>query len=117
MNTATDEDRQQSRALVKQELALSLLMEQCVSKAVLSGVMGAGLGAFFSLMSASFRYEDPFASSAMKDMRTSQKAKEMFKDMGKGMVKGGRQWGLLGLMFSGIECCVEGVSGSPLFGP
>jgi len=134
--TATEDDKIQSRALVKQELAMSLLMERCVSKAVLSGVMGpsllllcmlvmlkrrracwtgAGLGAFFSLMQASFRYEDPFAAPAMRDLRTSQKAAEMFKDMGKGMVKGGRQWGLLGLMFSGVECCIEGVSLSPSF--
>ena len=77
-----------------------MFMENCITKATLSGGMGFGLGAFFSLMSASFRYEDPFASPAMKDLRTSQKAAEMFKDMGRGMWKGGRQWGLLGLMFS-----------------
>lgn len=61
-------------------------------------------------MSQSFRYEDPLTSPMMSsNLRTHQKAAEVFKDMGRGMWRGGKQWGLLGMLFSGIECCIEGV--------
>jgi len=108
---ASEEDKELARQLVKQELLMTTTMESCMVKAGISGVAGFGLGAFFSLMTASFRYDDPFASPAMRDMKTSQKAAEMFKDMGRGMWKGGRNWGTLGLLFSGIECCIEGYRG------
>lgn len=61
------------------------------------------------MMSSSFRYEDPFSSPAFANKGTAQKATEMMKDMGKGMWRGGKQWGYLGLLFTGIECCIEGV--------
>ena len=60
-------------------------------------------------MSSSFAIEDPFRSPAMEGLRTRQKAALMFKDMGLGILRNGRQWGLLGLLFSGCECIVEGV--------
>jgi import inner membrane translocase subunit TIM22 len=60
-------------------------------------------------MTTSMRYDDPFGSPAMQGMNNRQKAAEMFKDMGRGMWKSGKGWGLLGLMFSGIECCIESV--------
>lgn len=86
-------------------------MESCVVKGALAGAGGLAIGAFFSLMTTSMRYDNPFDAPAMAGMNNRQKAAEMFKDMGRGMWKSGKGWGLLGLMFSGIECCIEGYRG------
>lgn len=108
-------------------------MESCVFKATMAGTMGSvpfsssctllflltksstcfvdrfGLGAFFSLMSTSFQYEDPL-NRANVQISTMQQTKLAFKDMGKKMVSTGKGFAKVGLVFSGVECCVEGVS-------
>ena len=50
-------------------------------------LVGFGIGAFFSLMSSSFAYEDPLLrAQTQANLNTAQKAREIFKDMGKGSV-------------------------------
>jgi len=96
-------------------------MESCVVKGGIAGVGGAfavhrssdatgfGIGAFFSLMSTSFAYEDPFRAPHMQGLTTMAKTGEFFKDAVKSMYRSGRTWGKLGLLFAGTECIVEGV--------
>lgn len=73
--------------------------------------MGLGLGAFFSLMSSSFTYEDPLRRNPNFDaMPFKGKASIMFRDMGRGMWTTGKGFGKVGALYSGLECCVEGVS-------
>jgi len=108
---ATDEDREKMRQVIKSNIAVQTGMESCVVKGALSGVGGFAIGAFFSLMSSSFRYEDPFGAPNMQGMNNRQKAVEMFRDMGRGMWRSGRGWGAIGLLFSGSECIVEGYRG------
>jgi mitochondrial import inner membrane translocase subunit TIM22 len=110
----------------KMEKYMSMGSESCVFKSVLAGglglylfrvlkgllakeklhVEGFGMGAFFSMMSASFAYEDPLART---DLSTRKKTVEMFKDMGKGMWRSGRSFGKVGALYSGVECVVESV--------
>lgn len=71
--------------------------------------IGFAIGAFFSLMSASFAYEDPMARA---QLTTTQKASEIFKEMGRGMWKSGKGFGKVGALFAGIECVIESVSTS-----
>jgi import inner membrane translocase subunit TIM22 len=79
------------------------------------GWAGFGLGAFFSLMSASFAYEDPFLrQQTQAGLNTGQKAREVFKEMGRGMWKSGKGFGKVGALFAGIECVIESVG---LFSP
>ena len=67
-------------------------------------------------MSASFAYEDPFLRAQNQvGMNTTQKASQIFKEMGKGMWTSGKSFGKIGALFAGIECVIEGVSLSPLF--
>ena len=62
-------------------------------------------------MSASFAYEDPILrSQSQATLNNSQKAKEIFKDMGKGMWRTGKGFGKVGALFAGTECVIEGVS-------
>ncbi|KAI0333022.1 mitochondrial import inner membrane translocase subunit TIM22 [Cubamyces sp. BRFM 1775] len=80
-------------------------MESCVAKTIIAGAGGFGIGAFFSLMSSSFAYEDPLLR---QNLSTQQKAREIFKEMGRGMWKSGKGFGQVGALFAGIECVIEG---------
>lgn len=73
--------------------------------------VGLGIGAFFSLMSTSFAYEDPYLrAQSQAGLSNTQKAREIFRDMGKGMWKSGKGFGKVGALFAGIECVIEGAS-------
>lgn len=72
---------------------------------------GFGMGAFFSLMSSTFAYEDPTSRTWQNaTMNTTQKTAVIFKDMGKGMWRGGKGFGTVGALYAGSECVIEGVS-------
>ena len=58
-------------------------------------------------MSASFAYEDPLARA---QLTTTQKASEIFKEMGRNMWSSGKGFAKVGALFAGIECVIESVS-------
>jgi len=61
-------------------------------------------------MSSSFAYEDPLLrSQGAAGMNARQKALDMFKDMGRGMLRSGKGFGKVGALFGGIECVMESV--------
>jgi len=60
-------------------------------------------------MGSSFTIEDPFQRQQYTGMNTRQKAKVIFTDMGKGMWRQGKGFGMVGALYAGTECCVEGV--------
>jgi import inner membrane translocase subunit TIM22 len=76
---------------------------------------GFGLGAFVSLMSATFAYEDPLtrASTAMANAGTKAQTIYLFKDMGRNMWSSGKGFARVGALYSGVECCIESVSDEP----
>lgn len=55
----SEADREQVQQMAKYQKYTLLAMESCATKAVMSGVLGFGLGAFFAMMSASFALDDP----------------------------------------------------------
>lgn len=61
-------------------------------------------------MGSSFTIEDPFQQQKYQGMRTAEKAKLVFKDMGRGMWRQGLGFGKVGALYAGTECVVEGVS-------
>lgn len=69
--------------------------------------LGFVIGSFFSLMSSSFAYEDPLLR---QNLSTQQKAREIMKEMGRGMWRSGKGFGKVGALFAGIECVFESVS-------
>ncbi|KAF8342644.1 Tim17/Tim22/Tim23/Pmp24 family-domain-containing protein [Cantharellus anzutake] len=92
----------------KMQEYMSMGAESCVFKCGMAGVMGFGLGAFFSMMSTSFAYEDPLSRTwQQENMSTRQKTTQVFKDMGKGMYKSGKGFGKVGALYSGVECIIE----------
>ncbi|KAG5342616.1 Mitochondrial import inner membrane translocase subunit TIM22 [Termitomyces sp. J132] len=106
----TEEDRDALQQTKKWEGYTATFMESCAVKTVLAGGAGFGIGAFFSLMSASFAYEDPLLrQQTQAGMNTAQKAREIFKEMGRGMWSSGKGFGKVGALFAGIECVIESV--------
>jgi import inner membrane translocase subunit TIM22 len=64
-------------------------------------------------MSSSFAYEDPYLrSQTALNTSTTQKARHIFKEMGKGMLSSGKSFGKIGALFAGVECVIESVSPS-----
>lgn len=72
--------------------------------------VGFGLGAFFSLMSATFAYEDPLSKASEKLVGTRAQTAFIFKEMGRNMWTSGKGFAKVGALYSGFECCIEGVS-------
>jgi import inner membrane translocase subunit TIM22 len=67
------------------------------------------------MMNASFQYEDPLLRAQQNAGKgASQRARDVFKEMGVNMWKSGRGFGKVGALFAGIECAIEGVRGSSL---
>ena len=61
-------------------------------------------------MSSSFAYEDPLLRpQAQANAPTAQKAREIFRDRGKGMWRSGKGFGKVGALFAGLECAIESV--------
>lgn len=61
-------------------------------------------------MSASFAYEDPLLrQQSQAGMNNTQKAREIFKEMGRNMWRSGKGFGKVGALFAGLECAVESV--------
>lgn len=61
-------------------------------------------------MNASFAYEDPLLrAQTQAGMNHTQKAREVFREMGTNMWKSGKGFGKVGALFAGIECVIEGV--------
>jgi import inner membrane translocase subunit TIM22 len=113
---------------IKYQKILAGALESCPLKVVMAGGagesilqpsaeigatadgIGLGLGAFFSLMSASFAYEDPLSRASTKLVGTRAQTAFMFKEMGRNMWTTGKGFGKVGALYSGVECCIEGVS-------
>ncbi|CDO78026.1 hypothetical protein BN946_scf184907.g16 [Trametes cinnabarina] len=100
----TEEEREAYQQAKKYQDMMSAGMESCVTKTVIAGAGGFAIGGLFSLMSSSFAYEDPLLR---QNLSTQQKAREIFKEMGRGMWKSGKGFGKVGALFAGIECVIE----------
>ncbi|KAI1791223.1 Tim17-domain-containing protein [Ganoderma leucocontextum] len=100
----TEEERENYMQARKYQNWMTMGMESCVAKTVIAGGGGFVIGAFFSLMSSSFAYEDPMLRQTLS---TQQKARAIFKEMGQGMYKSGKGFGKVGALFAGTECVIE----------
>lgn len=61
-------------------------------------------------MSSTFAYEDPLSRASEKLTGTRAQTAYIFKEMGKNMWRSGKGFAKVGALYSGVECCVEGVS-------
>lgn len=122
---ANESDRAQLAQMKYYQTLMSTGMESCPVKCVLSGAAGFALGGFFSLLSSSLSVDDPLRRSHLAaaqlqasekglplppEKTTAQQTKEFFKETGRGMYRSAKGFGKVGALYSGVECCIEGVS-------
>lgn len=76
--------------------------------------MGYGLGGMFGIFMSSMRYDTPMSSGlpggvgTISDMPVRQQLKHGFKDMGRSALSSAKNFGYIGAIFAGTECCIEG---------
>lgn len=88
----------------KEQIRIENAMESCAFKAALSGVAGFGLGAALGLFSASVGPE-----ATMMDPQ-QQTVKQVLREMKGKSLSYAKNFGMLGLIFSAVECTIESVS-------
>lgn len=88
----------------------------------MSGVAGFALGGMFGLFMSSMRYDTPMsgplnttsplnptANPNISDLPLRQQLKIGLKDMGKTSYSSAKNFGMIGGIFAGTECCIEGL--------
>ncbi|QLG74250.1 hypothetical protein HG535_0G01340 [Zygotorulaspora mrakii] len=101
-------------------------MTSCPGKFAISGVTGFALGGVFGLFMASMAYDTPFHTPSipgtgpggapnmvkqMADLPLKQQIKIQFSDMGKRSYSSAKNFGYIGMIYSGVECVVESLRG------
>jgi len=92
-------------------------MSSCPGKTVISGVTGFSLGGVLGLFMASMAYDTPLHSplsgvanvGKIAEIPMTQQIKLQFADMGKRSYSSAKNFGYMGLIYSGVECVVESV--------
>ncbi|KFY23201.1 hypothetical protein V491_02618 [Pseudogymnoascus sp. VKM F-3775] len=89
---------------------MQMIMESCPAKTVLSGTMGFALGGAFGLFMASMSYDTPMTPEgrAMGNLPLKEQLRKGFKDMGQRSFSSAKNFGKVGAIFAGTECCIEG---------
>ncbi|KAI0977188.1 Tim17/Tim22/Tim23/Pmp24 family-domain-containing protein [Xylaria arbuscula] len=98
--------------------AMNAMMESCFGKSAISGVMGFGMGGLFGMFMASMAYDTPYGGPGVPgspagakpigELPMREQIKVGFKDMGSRSYSTAKNFGKVGLLFSGIECGIEG---------
>lgn len=104
-----DPQQAQEQQMIKY---MHMAMESCPAKTAIAGVMGFGLGGMFGLFMSSMRYDTPMTTQGAEiaKLPVRQQLRQGFKEMGKASWSSARNFGMVGAIFAGTECCIEGVS-------
>ncbi|CAO3644346.1 unnamed protein product [Mucor fragilis] len=65
------------------------------------------MGAAFGLFMSSFEYAGPTVNEEMVKQTTKQQIKHAFRDMGTRSLSMAKNFGMVGMIYSGSECCIE----------
>ncbi|MCJ1419434.1 Mitochondrial import inner membrane translocase subunit tim22 [Xylographa parallela] len=86
------------------------VMESCPGKTVMAGCMGFVLGGAFGLFMSSMSYDTPLtaAGQQLTSLPVREQLRRGFKDMGSRSFSSAKNFGIVGAIFSGTECCIEG---------
>ncbi|MCJ1224481.1 Mitochondrial import inner membrane translocase subunit tim22 [Toensbergia leucococca] len=85
-------------------------MESCPAKTVISGGMGFVLGGAFGLFMSSMSYDTPLTPQGQQlaSLPVREQLRRGFKDMGTRSFSSAKNFALVGSIFAGTECCIEG---------
>lgn len=85
-------------------------MQLCPGKTAMAGGLGFFLGGFFGLFMASMAYDVPVGVSGanhISELPFKQQMKLQFSDMGRRSWSSAKNFGYIGMIFSGVECSIE----------
>ncbi|KAK2763199.1 Mitochondrial import inner membrane translocase subunit tim22 [Arachnomyces sp. PD_36] len=99
---------EQEQAIVK---TMQAAMESCPVKTVMAGGMGFALGGVFGLFMASMSYDSPLTPQGreISSLPVREQLRRGFKDMGTRSYSSAKNFAVVGALFSGTECCIEGL--------
>lgn len=101
----------QNKTLSPQEQQTIRMMqgafESCPVRTAMAGVAGFAMGAAFGLFMSSFEYAGPVMNEDLVKQTTKQQIKHAFKDMGTRSMSMAKNFGKVGMIYSGSECCIE----------
>lgn len=86
------------------------LMQSCPGKTVMAGGSGFVLGGVLGLFMASMAYDVPVGTNAVShisELPFKQQMKLQFSDMGRRSWSSAKNFGYIGMVFSGVECSIE----------
>ncbi|KAK2790032.1 Mitochondrial import inner membrane translocase subunit tim22 [Emmonsiellopsis sp. PD_33] len=86
-------------------------MESCPAKSVMAGGMGFVLGGAFGLFMSSMSYDTPLTPQGreISSLPVREQLRRGLKDMGRRSYSSGKNFAVVGALFSGTECCIEGL--------
>ncbi|RMJ26602.1 hypothetical protein PHISP_02534 [Aspergillus sp. HF37] len=98
----------QEQAMVK---TMQSAMESCPIKTAMSGTMGFGLGGVFGLFMASMSYDSALTPQGQEisNLPWREQVRRGFKDMGSRSWSSAKNFAIVGALYSGTECCIEGL--------
>lgn len=84
-------------------------MQSCPGKTAMAGGSGFFLGGFFGLFMASMAYDVPVGGgvSHISELPFKQQMKLQFGDMAKRSYSSAKNFGYIGMIYSGVECSIE----------
>lgn len=85
-------------------------MQSCVGKTMMAGGSGFFLGGFFGLFMASMAYDVPVGTSSVShisELPFKQQMKLQFGDMARRSWASAKNFGYIGMIYSGVECSIE----------
>ncbi|EEQ29224.1 Mitochondrial import inner membrane translocase subunit tim22 [Microsporum canis] len=99
---------EQEQAMVKM---MTGAMESCPVKTVMAGGMGFALGGAFGLFMSSMSYDTPLTPQGQQisSLPVREQLRRGFKDMGSRSYSSAKNFMVVGALFSGTECCIEGL--------
>ncbi|KAL9656411.1 hypothetical protein ABK040_005176 [Willaertia magna] len=108
--TETTKEQMEKQLQIKK--TIEIISESCLSKTLMVGVVGAGLGGAFGLISTSFALESTFLKTPEQILREEQmtskeKIREYFKETKNRCVSMGKSFGAVGALYTIVECSLE----------
>ncbi|GMM49286.1 translocation channel protein [Starmerella bacillaris] len=91
-------------------LAMVEFMHSCPGKTAAAGIMGFGLGGVFGIFMSSLSYETASGYSDVSKIAHlpfKQQMKIQFTDMFKRSYSSAKNFGKVGGLYTGVECCIE----------
>ncbi|KAK5193959.1 Mitochondrial import inner membrane translocase subunit tim22 [Exophiala xenobiotica] len=98
---------EQEQKMVKM---MSGAMESCLAKSIMAGAMGGVLGGAFGLFMSSMAYDTPLSPQGQQitSLPVREQLKRGLKDMGAKSWSSAKNFAMIGSIYSGVECTIEG---------